>query len=184
MNLSSKTGGIILSFCELAVGILLLINPVGFTSSIIVFAGVALIVLGASEIIRYFKTDPLQAALSQCLTRGSVELLLGIFFVFKSGIIIGAFALLTILYAIGILAMGIAKLQWTVDMIRLKADKWWIPAISCAITIICAVIILFNPFASTAVLWVFIASALIAQAVIDIISFFLAGRNVKDRKAF
>ena len=42
--------------------------------------------------------------------------------------------------------------------------------LSAALTIVCAVIILYNPFSSTAVLWTFIAITLIVEAVVDVIA--------------
>lgn len=170
MNLSSKAGSIILSLCELIVGILLLVNPVGFTTGIIIFVGVVLLILGIVGVVQYFRTDPAQAALNQGLTRGCIEILSGLFCIMKSGWFIAAFPLLTILYSLGILIAGIAKVQWTVDMIRLKINKWFWMAISAVLTIICSVVILCNPFSSTAVLWMFIAITLIIEAVIDIVS--------------
>lgn len=182
MNLTSKTGGIVLSVLELAVGILLLVSPVKFTGTIIIFSGVVLLVSGITELVRYFKTEPLQAALSQYLTRGSIEILLGVFCVFKSRAIIGAFTLITIFYGLVILLIGIVKLQRTVDMLRLKSNRWSLAAISCALMIICAVIILLNPFESTAVLWIFTAIALIVEAVIDIIVFVVVQKTTTDVK--
>ena len=46
-----------MSFVEILIGILLLINPVGFTSSIIVAFGIVLTIMGIGQIIKYFRTD-------------------------------------------------------------------------------------------------------------------------------
>ena len=80
--------------------------------------------------------------------------------------VISAFPVLTVLYGVGILILGITKVQWTVDQIRLKTDKWFLTAISAAVTILCAVIILCNP----AVMWTLIAVFLILEAVMDIVA--------------
>ena len=83
---------------------------------------------------------------------------------------IAAFPLLTVLYGIGTLVTGIAKVQWMTNRIRLKAKRWFLMGLSAALTIVCAVIILYNPFSSTAVLWTFIAITLIVEAVVDVIA--------------
>ncbi|MGN1417618.1 MAG: DUF308 domain-containing protein [Oscillospiraceae bacterium] len=41
-------------------------------------------------------------------------------------------------------------------------------------TIVCAVIIICNPFSSTAALWIFIAVALIVGAIVDIVTVIFA----------
>ena len=68
------------------------------------------------------------------------------------------------------LISGVTKVQWAADMIRLKRRRWGWMALSAAITIICAVVILRHPFAAAATLWMFIGLTMIVEAVIDIIS--------------
>ena len=167
---TSKASIIILSLCEAIVGILLLVNPVGFTTGIIIFLGLVLLILGIINVVQYFRATPQAAVIKQNLSRGLIEILAGLFCVLKSGWFIATFPILTILYGIGTLMTGITKVQWTVDKIRLKIKKWFWTALSSALTIVCAVIILCNPFSSTAVLWSFIAVILIVEAVIDIIA--------------
>ncbi len=168
--MSGKTGKIILSICELVIGIILLINPVGFTAGIIVAVGAVLIVTGVISIFRYFRAEPAAAVVGQSLTRGLISIVVGGFCIINSRWFIVTFPLLTILYGVGTLITGIAKLQWTVDMIRLKMNRWFLMGIAALLTIICAVVILCNPFGSTAVLWTFVAITLIVEAVIDIIA--------------
>ena len=48
--------------------------------------------------------------------------------------------------------------------------KWGLAALSSVVTILCALVILANPFASAAVLWVFIGVALIIEAIADFIA--------------
>ncbi|MGN1002337.1 MAG: HdeD family acid-resistance protein [Oscillospiraceae bacterium] len=170
MKTSSKVSSIVLSLCEAIIGVLLLVNPVGFTSGIIIFLGIVLLILGITNIVQYFRAIPEAAAVKQSLARGIIEILAGLFCVFKSGWFIAAFPLLSLLYGIGILVAGVTKIQWTVDKIRLKQKKWVWTAISAVLTIVCAVIILCNPFSGTAILWIFIAVSLIVEAVLDLIA--------------
>ncbi|MGN1160014.1 MAG: HdeD family acid-resistance protein [Lachnospiraceae bacterium] len=170
MKASSKVSNIIVSLCEMIIGILLLVNPIGFTTGIIVFIGIVLLLMGLSKVVGYFREAPEEAALKQGLTRGCIEILAGLFCIIKSEWFIVTFPILTILYGIGILVTGIAKVQWTVDSIRLKMKRWFWIAISAVLTLACAVLILCNPFSSTTVLWTFIAVILIVEAVMDIVA--------------
>lgn len=169
MKSTSKVSSVIMSLCEIVVGILLLVNPVGFTAGILIFLGIVLLVVGVAGMIRYFRAAPEQAAMEQSLTRGLLSILVGLFFIIKHEWFIATFPLLTILYGVGTLVLGIAKIQWTVDMLRLKVKKWFWEAVSAVLTLAFAVIILCNPFGSTAVLWGFVAVTFIVEAVADII---------------
>ena len=97
-----------------------MVNPVGFTTGIIIFLGIVLLVLGVAGVVQYFRTAPEIAAVKQGLTRGCIEILAGLFCILNSGWFISIFPILTILYGIGILITGVTKVQWTVDKIRLK----------------------------------------------------------------
>lgn len=172
MKGSYKTSGIIMAVCEVVIGILLLVNPVGFTKTIITFLGAILLLNGIMKAIQYFRTDPQMAIAEQKLTRGLIQILVGVFFIANNGQVIAAFPLLTMLYGVGVLMTGTAKIQLTVDMLRIKNTNWIFAAISTVLTIVCAIIILCDPFRTTAVLWVFTAVTLITEAVVDLLAVF------------
>lgn len=163
---------------EILVGILLLINPIGFTTGIIIAAGIVLLVLGVISIVKYFKADAGEAAVHQTLVKGLVALVAGAFCAFKSNWFVVTFPLLTIIYGIVILVTGLGKVQLTVDMLRAKQGRWYFPAINAAVSIICAIVILRSPFTSTTVLWIFTGITLIVEAVLDAVSL-IANREKK-----
>lgn len=168
-----------MSLVEMLIGILLLVNPIGFTSGIMVAFGIALMIMGISKTIKYFRTGPEEAALSQFLAKGLLALLAGAFCAFNSGWFIATFPVLTLIYGVVILITGITKIQWTVDIIRMKRSKWFWMAISAAISIVCGVVIIISPFSTTAVLWMFIGTSLIVEAVFDIFGSFFGNREKK-----
>ena len=163
---------IIICLLEALIGVLLLVDPVAFTSGIIIAVGIALLVAGVISIVGYFSTDAVEAALRGALAKGLALLLAGIFCVARPTWFIEAFPLITILYGVVILAAGLFKVQWAADLLRMKTGRWFLPAISAAVSIICAVIILSNPFASTLVLWMFVGISLIIEAVLDVVVLF------------
>lgn len=71
------------------------------------------------------------------------------------------------------LVFGISKFQWAIDMLRQKQKFWFVALIGAALTLVFAILILINPFASTTVLWTFIAITLIVEAVVDIVAYIL-----------
>ena len=176
--LKRNTNVILLCLLEALIGILLLFDPIGFASAIMIAFGAALLIAGLVAVIGYFRTDAVEAALGRTLTRGLVMLLAGAFCVLQPAWFIAAFPLLTILYGVVVLLAGLRKVQWTVDALRLKTGRWFLPAISAAVSIICAFVILANPFVSTLILWQFTGISLIVEAVLDVLVLFFNKSNV------
>ena len=172
-NLSSMA----MSLTEVIIGILLLVNPIGFTSGIIIAFGIVLMIMGIHKTVKYFRTEPEEAAVGQILVKGLLMLLAGIFCAFNSHWFIATFPVLTLVYGVVILITGITKIQWTIDIIRMKRSKWFWEAISAAISIVCGVVIITSPFSTTAVLWMFIGISLIVEAVFDMIGSILGNRE-------
>lgn len=181
--LKAHIGGIALFLLELIVGILLLINPVGFTTGIIMVAGIVMMVVGLVEVIQYFRADKKEAILGQLLTRGLLLLLAGGFCLFQTQWFLVTFPVLTILYGVIILVTGVSKVQMTVDMIRMKNGKWVWAALGAVVSIVCAIVILQNPFASTAALWMFVGITLIVESVLDIVTMILGRKGTRKDPA-
>jgi len=175
-TLKQNGNAIIMCIIEVVVGILLLVNPVSFTTSIIIAAGIALMIGGLLNVIRYFKSSPAEAAVGQLLMQGLVALVAGVFCAFNPGWFIITFPVIAILYGVAVLVGGLSKIQITVDMLRAKNSKWWWGAISAVISIVCALVIINNPFSSTVVLWWFTGISLIAEAIFDVITL-IVGRK-------
>ena len=172
-KINRSTGNLLTCIFETMVGILLLIDPVGFTSGIIVVFGIVLAVIGAISLFRYFREDAETASQESGLAKGIIFAIFGLFCAFKSEWFMVTFPLLTVLYGILTLVSGVSKVQWAVDMLRAKQKYWFVEVISAVLTIICAILILTNPFTSTAFLWTFIGVSMIVEAVVDVIAFFL-----------
>lgn len=171
--------GMAMSLVELIVGILLLVDPVGFTSGIIVVFGAVLMFLGIGSVVKYFRTAPEEAAVSQLLVTGLLQLLAGAFCTFNSQWFVVTFPVLTLLYGIVILITGLTKIQWMVDIIRMKRKRWFLAAISAAISILCGIVIITSPFSTTTVLWMFTGISLIVEAVFDMIDAIFGNREKK-----
>ena len=170
LNMRGKAGSVITCVVEIVVGVLLLINPVGFTSGIIIGAGVLLCLGGLLSIIRYFMVKPEVAAQKQLLFKGLLALMGGMACILKHEWFLGAFPLLTVLYAIAMLILAAAKLQKMADMKRQNAVRWYMPGISALLAALLAGIILLNPFGAAAAVWTFVALSLIAEAIVEILT--------------
>ena len=178
--LKRNLGSVAMSLAEIIIGILLLVNPVAFTSGIIVAFGIVLMITGIGTIIKYFRTEPEEAAVSQILVKGLLELLGGTFCAFNSHWFVATFPVLALVYGVVILVAGITKLQWTIDIIRMKRSKWFWMAISAAISILCGITVIMSPFSTTAVLWMFIGISLVVDAVFDMIGGIFGNREKRE----
>ena len=182
--MKNNFGGIIGCLLEILVGVLLLVNPVGFTSGIIIGTGYLLIISGLASIIKYFRTKPEEAEKSQTMVKGFVALLVGAFCAFHSSWFIVTFPVITLIYGVVILITGLAKVQWMVDAIRIKKGKWFLAGISALLSIACGVIIITSPFSSTAVLWIFTGISLITEAIFDVIAILFGAKPRKGQPEY
>lgn len=173
--------GILICLFELVIGILLLMDPVAFTSGIIIAAGIALILLGLVNCIKYIRIDFRRAAKGQYLTKGLLSILVGGFCVSNSQWFIATFSALTVIYGVAILLSSIEKVQLCVDLFRSKKPKWYFAAFSAILSIVFAVIILKRPFATSAALWIFTGVALIAEAAFDILVLLMNRKRTSEK---
>ena len=91
--------------------------------------------------------------------------------------LLAAFPFVGMIYGIMLVLLGIEKVQTAVDQKRLGAGKWYMPAISAAISVVCGVIITLNPFTTMVYMWMFTGISLIVEAIADIISFAMNRKN-------
>lgn len=165
-----KLNAILLCIAELVIGVLLLIKPVGFTRGIIIALGVPLTLKGVGYVVSYIKQKPQEASESNLLTKGLLMTCGGLFCMFRSSWFITVFPVLTVLYGVMTLVTAFGKLQWTADLLRLKHKYWFFALISAVLSLVLSILILSNPFSSTAALWVFIGISMIVEAVVDVVT--------------
>lgn len=180
--LKNNLGGIAMCLLELLVGALLLINPAGFTSGIIMGAGLVLILIGIVCIIKYFRAEPEEAAKSQNLLKGLIALLAGLFCALRSEWFVVTFPVITLIYGLVILITGLGKIQWTVDILRQKKPKWFLCGLSALVSTVCGLVIIAAPFTTTAVLWMFTGISLIVDACFDIPALILTNRRTAQKE--
>lgn len=179
-RLNFAMGKLILLLFEAAVGVVLLINPIGFATVFVTVVGVLLAAVGLVFILQYFRSDPLEAQKSQGLMKGCCALLVGLFCALNTQWFIDAFPLLTVIHGIVILFTGIIRAQWAVDMLRLKLKRWYIAAGGAAVSIVLAIIIFVNPFGVTKAIWTFIGITFLVDALADLAVLIFSGRREKE----
>ena len=69
-KLREKGIGVVFPLCEIVIGILLLVDPVGFTTGILMAMGILLILLGIVNIVGYFRSTRRRAFWGKSCPRG------------------------------------------------------------------------------------------------------------------
>ena len=174
--LKQNANSILLCVFEAIVGILLLVDPVGFTSGILMALGIVLLIVGVISVIGYIGMEASEAASSGKLLRGLLALAAGFVLVFHSEWLINAFPVFSIFYGLAILVAGIAKIQWAVDRMRLGLGHWGLPALSAVVSVLCAIVILANPFETMVIMWMFTGASLVVEAIFDLVVLFFSRR--------
>lgn len=161
-------------FLELLVGVVLLIDPEGFTSTIVIVAGIAMIVVGVWYALRYFRTEPILAMREHDLATGLFLCAAGLLFALKTDWIIATFSIMTVMYGIAMLILGFIKIQATVDLLRAGSRGWVISAVNAVLTVLFSVIVFIKPFETMVVLWRFTAVSIIVISLLDILVMILS----------
>lgn len=176
---------VVLAIClaELAVGILLLINHESFTSLILTVLGAIAAVWGIVCIVRYFRTPMPDAILKQDLFKGLVCLGIGVVCIFQFKWVAQMSGFMTTLYGAAAMLCGIVKIQWSVDLLRLKRKFWYLAAIGAVISLAMGGVILANPFADINVTWVLIGLAFLVGSLPDIAATILGNRPMDAKPA-
>ena len=168
--IKSHLAGLLMAALEVIVGILLMVNPVGFTAGIIIAIGVFVTVMGVISIVRYIRTPAENAAKTTNLFQGLAAVFFGVFCVFGTTWWIAAFPVLAMFYGILQLIAGLQKVQTTVDALRLKNKLWYVPAIGALLSLVCGWIIVKNPEMTVLSIWVFTGLSLIIEGVFDAVT--------------
>lgn len=169
----------IICLCELAAGVLLWMNPELLTMGIVYVLGGGLVILGIWNGISYFRTEALQAAKEQKLFSGLLKLGVGAACLMKAKWVVSALPALTVLYGIILLIVSAQKIQWSVDMKRMKKKYWHLAAVSGVVSLEFAVITMINPFRTTQLLWQILGVVLGIEAVADGVILALSHITVK-----
>jgi len=102
----------LLAVIEMAIGILLLIRPIGFTNAVIMCVGAFSVIHGLMSLISYCRNQIQNPGESHAIVKGLSLIAVGMFCLFHSEELLAAFPVITALYGVLILLTGFYKLQW------------------------------------------------------------------------
>ena len=141
--------------------------------------GIVLCVWGVVLIIGYFAAANTVAFGSFGLVQGAALAILG------AGILIWPDFLkgmLTLVFGLLIIADAVLKLQYAIDLMRIKASGWPAVLIVAVAMVVFGLVAVWNPFKTAAVLTIFIGVVLIVDGVADLATVAYIARSIKALK--
>lgn len=150
---------LVTAIVAIVLGIVFVADPNGSGDAVCKVAGVAMIVLAAAMLIRYFTSAQL---FPENLIFSAVLLLLGIFFIAKSGVVM---TVLGLFFGIFLVIDGASKVRDGIDAAKAKIQGWWIWFILALLTIVLGVLVMFGESVMT-----LLGVSLIVDGVSDIVT--------------
>lgn len=129
---------LVTAIVAIVLGIVFVADPNGSGDAVCKVAGVAMIVLAAAMLIRYFTSAQL---FPENLIFSAVLLLLGIFFIAKSGVVM---TVLGLFFGIFLVIDGASKIRDGIDAAKAKMQGCWIWFILALLTIVLGVLVMFG----------------------------------------
>ncbi len=150
---------LVTAIVAIVLGIVFVADPNGSGDAVCKVAGVAMIVLAAAMLIRYFTSAQL---FPENLIFSAVLLLLGIFFIAKSGVVM---TVLGLFFGIFLVIDGASKIRDGIDAAKAKMQGWWIWFILALLTIVLGILVMFGESVMT-----LLGVSLIVDGVSDIVT--------------
>lgn len=162
---------LVTAIVAIVLGIVFVADPNGSGDAVCKVAGVAMIVLAAAMLIRYFTSAQL---FPENLIFSAVLLLLGIFFIAKSGVVM---TVLGLFFGIFLVIDGASKIRDGIDAAKAKIQGWWIWFILALLTIVLGVLVMFGESVMT-----LLGVSLIVDGVSDIVTTLWLSAGVRKVK--
>lgn len=162
---------LVTAIVAIVLGIVFVADPNGSGDAVCKVAGVAMIVLAAAMLIRYFTAAQL---FPENLIFSAVLLLLGIFFIAKSGVVM---TVLGLFFGIFLVIDGASKIRDGIDAAKAKMQGWWIWFLLALLTIVLGVLVMFGESVMT-----LLGVSLIVDGVSDIVTTLWLSAGVRKVK--
>lgn len=174
---------ILLVLVEIAIGVLLLIDPEAFTVAVVLIFGAIITVIGLVYLFKFISAKRKGEERYSLLVLSILSLAIGIFTIVFSQFVLGFFAFIAVIYAIIMAVSGIFKMIQFFTARQANLPVSFVVLAGAAISVILGIVIIINPFGTTHVLFMFTGIAIICSAVVDMVALifnFRLERNAID----
>ncbi len=169
-----KWDSIIISILSVVLGILAIAMPNSLGDVLCYIFGSILIVIGVTEIVRYFMVDRLFGGYSLFL--GMILTIVGIFCLTSTSLVQG---IITVLFGLFILIDSLNSLADSVICARMKVKGWVLMLVLSLITAVLGVVVMFGSFN---IIMIIAGCSLILEGVRNLIVTLIFSRKVNTAK--
>ncbi len=156
---------------QLLVGLTILIWPGESRNALAYVIACAIMLAGLARMALYFSRRERVSPFSfGGLSLGLSLTAVGLFFLLTPEVLI---SLLPVVLGCLLIFSGFGSLQTAVELMRLKACKWYIPLFFALAALVCGFVALLNPFATAKLLMVFLGISLCGEAALLLASLIL-----------
>ncbi len=173
MNQMNKSSLVITIIVTLVIGILFVVFPKSIISLLSYIVGTVLIVLGLVNILMYFKS-PAEEGMSFGFAIGLILIIFGSYLMIKTGFIL---SILSVFFGFFIMINGVFSLQVAIDSLRAKTNKWKAIIVMAIINTLLGIVILYNPFAGTEALVMYIGIFMIVVSLLNVVTMFIVKKS-------
>ncbi len=159
---------LLIVICEIIIGILLLVNPVGLSKTIIISVGIGLTGIGIYKSCRYLFSIPVKGKRSYALSIGVLLISAGILCIALNTSIENMLSGINMLFG-SIMFVGCSiKLEMTVEMLRLKYGNVILMAIGTVFTLVFSILMILDVYSLTNMPMLLAGVSFLSEAVMDI----------------
>ena len=148
-------------------------NPERFTRSIIIIFGIIMLIMGIGNLIQSRRTGEGDAPDKSLMAAATAELVIGAILTFGNKLVYGIFPVIAVIYGVFLIIVGIHKTRVYLWLKKEGFRPSILSIISALAAIALGVVIVLNPFETVETLWKFAGISLVAEAVLDLVAFFL-----------
>ncbi|MCD8104854.1 MAG: DUF308 domain-containing protein [Lachnospiraceae bacterium] len=159
------------------VGILFVLNPAGTGGTIALIAGIAILISGIGDIIRYISDRDYGFLVSGSLFGGVIKCILGLFAITHTGTII---TLLSYILSVFVIIGGVNCLENSMQLKHALVSGWVVNMVLSAAILAAGIFMLFFPFDAASTAIIIVGIILIADGLNELFTAYRMRRIGKD----
>ncbi len=155
-------------------GLLLIFKSAETIITISYVIGSIIIAMGVLAFIDYLRN---KGTNSMGIAYGLIALILGVVIITNPEAIA---SIIPIIIGVGIIINSAIKLQYSLDLRKIKNSMWKTTLLVSILSTLCGVVILFNPFEGAVIITQIIGAFLVIYAIVDVICAYNINKSVKE----
>lgn len=161
---TAKFGYIVSSLLLCALGAALIVHPSFSATVLCALMGALLICYGIFKVIGYWSKDLFRLAFQFDLAFGILMIAVGLIMVIRPSQML---TLVNLVIGILVLADGLFKIQIALDSKAFGIKAWWLIMALAAAAVVLGILLMVDPFASSALLMILLGISLLAEGILN-----------------